>query len=105
MSVTIKRKNFLNPAQKKVKQKIMEEMFDSTHRNLVENKDKLDNQACIDILFSCAIMFSSEILIRLILGHGDLKLSESICTQFGNEVIKNVQKSLREVANKDEVCH
>ncbi len=95
MSIEIKRSDFLNPEQKRIKQEVMEGIFEVIKTKLSENVALLDSQSTTDIVFSCLVMMAREILVDMIMstGHPTQYLS-GIVMQFNAAVCNSVQESV-----------
>ena len=99
------RGDFLNEEQKQIKQKIMEDLMNALFGNMEFNIDKFDHQSAMDIIFSCSVMFAREVLIRFIIGTGDLKMTESLMMQYQAAVGMSVQKELEEHVKNEGGTH
>jgi len=97
--------NFLNEEQKNLKQKIMEELISALFDNIKEKLDILDDQTSMDIVFSCLIMFSREVLMRIIIGTGSIGTMESILNQYHTYVICSVKKAIDYYVKNEGTTH
>ena len=87
--------HFLNDEQKAIKQEIMEGLMASLFGTLSDNIDKFDEQSASDIVFSCLMMFSREVLMRLIVGSGSLDNVEPVLLQFQVGIALYMEEEIR----------
>ncbi len=98
MDVGIEKSHFLNEKQKEVKQSIMNGLFDVIRENISNNSEILDSQSSTDVVLSCLIMFSRELLVNLIMGSSPQgELMEEIIIQYNSTVRNEVRKSIEEM--------
>jgi hypothetical protein len=92
--------HFLNEEQKKVKQKIMEDLLDTLFLNYDKNKELFtDFQSVTDLLFSVLVMFNREVLVHYITVAGiSIKRKELMKTLF-YEIKDQVDKRIKEGMN------
>ncbi len=91
--------NYLNDKQKQVKQEIMEKLIKSLFGTLEENQDLFDNQAATDIVLSCLIMFSREVLIHFLLNSTAINIRKEFIEHYCNVLDKEIENELMKVKN------
>lgn len=98
MKLHIEKDHFLNQEQKKVKEKIMIELLDVMQNNINDNASILDGQSVVDIIFSCLIMFSREVVFKLLLSQGlgnAIKIMPSFLSNYNKIVSDEVKAKLK----------
>jgi len=91
--------NFFNNEQKKVKAKIMNELFDCVMSNLQENSDLFQKpQHIMDLVGSILLMFSRDLLIHTIcslrIEHDYEKVLTLLCDEIKKQVIEKMRGTL-----------
>ncbi len=97
--------DFLNDEQKQIKQKIMNDLMDALFSNMKQNTEKFDHQSASDIIFSCLVMFSREVMFGLIIGTGDMSNADSMMGQYQMAVCMSVERVLNEYTSNDGEVH
>ena len=94
--VTFEKAHWLNEEQKKIKQEIMEGLMNTMFTALNAHKDKFDGATIGDLIISCVLMFSREMLTNLIHNSNiqDQKddFLDEICIILKKEVLERVQE-------------
>lgn len=88
--------DFLNEQQKKLKQKVMEELLFVIGDNLEANQSILDPQSCADLIVSCLIMLGKYIFIGLIEQNNLNKLqAQQIISQFCETLAEEIIEGIK----------
>ena len=91
--------NFLNEEQKKVKQKIMEDMIEAFLGNISKNQKLFpDIQSVLDLSFSILVMFNRDMLTHIIstfhLEAHRKQLMKDLFEQIKDQVNKNIKNTM-----------
>lgn len=89
--VNMEEGHFLNDAQKKIKQSIMENLLESIFLPISENASVLDSQSITDIILSCLLMFNREVLCHFFMNSNAMPSRLKIMRRFFKDVEKQVQ--------------
>lgn len=90
IDVKAEQANFLNEEQKKIKQLIMENLFESLFGTLEKHQDKFNDQAAMDLILSCLIMFIRDAAIT-ILNTSNMSHSFLMKENIANQIIKTIK--------------
>lgn len=96
MTNPTERGTFLTPEQKKVKQRMMEEMLDGFFKPMAENQALFqDAQVIIDLIASVLVMFNREIIVHTLkslhIEHDGSKIMRKLFEAIRQEVTQKLK--------------
>lgn len=99
IKIEIKEDHYLNEYQKQIQHKIMEELMNALNDNITQNLSVLDSKAITDILLSCVIMFTRDVLIHFFIFSGSTPIRGKIMNHVFEQIKKEVQERIKERMN------
>jgi hypothetical protein len=93
MSVEMQSGNFLNEEQKKVKQKIMEELIGVMQKNLGEDDGMFNPQTSFDVMLAIVMMFTRDTLAGMFFNSNisqDKDTIKTMCSNLFTEVTRQI---------------
>lgn len=90
--MTVDSRHHLNDAQKKIKQKIMEDILQGLFGNLQKNQELFDLQSAWDLVGSILVMFNRDVLVHM--------FTSTSIVHCRKEIMKNLFSTIREQVNE-----
>ena len=101
----IQQGTLLNDKQKELKGKIMEHLMEAMFGQINKSLDILDDQSAVDIIFSCLVMFTREVMLRIIIGTNSLSSLDEVMTNYITFTVMTIKKAIHEYTMNEGVTH
>lgn len=100
MEIKVEKSDYLNPEQKRIKADIMVFLMNDMFQTIANNESKLDPQAAVDIIMSCLMMFSREVLVHLLMNSNMLEHRSSLMDKFFDQIKSDVNAQIKDELSK-----
>ena len=88
--------SFLNEKQKKIKQEMMESIMSAFYDTPQKYRDEFDDQSGFDLMLSCLIMASRELIIILLLNSNAMSFKKDFMRSIFQSIEGEVERRLKE---------